>query len=414
MRWHRLVLRLSGVALLVACLAPRASAQHTFVPMDESQRNHLKAYGLAYWALQAPRQFNVEWLLNYRGGAFLILGDDAVGPQANRMGVSFQVVSDAERQHMHQEMEAGNMDVVLLEKAPRVAVYAPPTVDPWDDAVRLALDYAEIPYERIWDPEVLGGRLHDFDWLHLHHEDFTGQFGKFYASFHNAPWYIEQVSTYKKAAAEAGFPSVQAHKHAVVLAIADYVQNGGFVFAMCSATDTFDIALAAGDVDIVPAEIDGTPMTPGFQSLLDFNKTLAFTHFTVEHDANRYEHSDIDVSVRDTTRTYQADRFVLFDFSAKVDPIPTMLVQDHTNSVKDFLGQCTGFDEAKIKPSVTLLAEFPGKGTFTFLGGHDPEDYAHIVNEEPTDLALHKNSPGYRLILNNILFPAARKKERKT
>jgi len=423
---------LRRAALLVAVLligwigAPMlARGQYTLVPMDDTQRDHLKAYGLTYWALQSPRQFTAQWLLNYRGGSFLIQESNLTPRQADLIGVSYEVIGGAQWQAIDAVIAEENMEAVLLEKPPRVAVYAPPDKDPWDDAVMLALHYADIPFEQIWDPQVLSGRVFTYDWVHLHHEDFTGQFGKFYGSFHDAPWYRQKVARFTAAAREAGFAGVAAHKLAVAQAFVEYIRRGGFLFAMCSATDTLDIALAAAGMDIVPPEIDGTPMTPGFQAKLNFNNTLAFHNFRCSTHAYEYEHSDIDIPVS-PTMTPGGESFTLFDFSAKIDTIPTMLVQCHTSRIKEFRGQTTAFRRAKVKDSVTILAEGPGKevvkyvhsnygqGFFTFLAGHDPEDYAHIVGEEPTELSLHKNSPGYRLILNNILFPAAKKRQRRT
>ncbi len=412
------------LALWMGAAVP-ARAQYTLIPMDELQRDHLKAYGLTYWALQAPREFTAEWLLNYRGGAFLVHESGQTVRQADLTGVSYEVVSSAAVDAIHALIAEENMEAVLLEKAPRVAVYAPPDKDPWDDAVLLALDYADIPFDQIWDPEVLSGRAFAYDWVHLHHEDFTGQFGKFYGSFHDAPWYRQKVKRFTEGARQAGFASVAAHKLAVAQAFAEYIRRGGFLFAMCSATDTLDIALAAAGMDIVPAEIDGTPMTPGFQAKLNFNNALAFHNFHCSTKAYEYEHSDIDIPVPPST-VPTGEYFTLFDFSAKIDTIPTMLVQCHTARIKEFRGQTTAFRRAKVKDSATILAEGPGKevvkyvhgnfgqGFFTFLAGHDPEDYAHVVGEDSTELSLHKNSPGYRLILNNILFPAAKKRQRRT
>ncbi len=417
---------LCAIVLVGISLAP--GAQSLLVPMDSSQKNHLKAYGLTYWALQEPRRFKADWLLNYRGGSFLIHEVDQSAEKAALMGVSCQPVGPSEIAEIYQTIERENMDRILLEKAPKIAVYTPPTAEPWDDAVTLALTYAEIPYETLWDEEVLLGRLPNYDWLHLHHEDFTGQYGKFYRTYRNAPWYIEQVKTFEAAARAAGFQSVQEHKAAVAARVVEYVAQGGFLFAMCAATDTLDIARAATGLDIVAPEIDGDGLTPGFQDKLDFTKTLAFENFQLVTDPNIYEFSDIDTSNAPVTpgSRYTAEQFTLFEFSAKFDPVPTMLTQDHVAQVHDFLGQTSAFRKEKIKPSVIILGEFPGQnvakyihgvygqGTFTFLAGHDPEDREHLVGEQATDLAQYPNSPGYRLILNNILFPAAKKKERKT
>jgi hypothetical protein len=329
---------------------------------------------------------------------------------------------------VYAEIEAGNMDVILLEKAPKIAVYTPPNKQVWDDAVTLALAYAEIPYETLWDEEVLRGDLEQYDWLHLHHEDFTGQYGKFYANFRNAPWYIEEVMKNEAMARVLGFAKVSDLKKAVAKMIKEYVLKGGFLFAMCSATDTIDLALAAEHTDIVPAVFDGDPPDPNCQSQLDYSQTLAFENFIVELNPLVYEHSDIDYppSNAPRVRSAEADYFTLFEFSAKYDPVPTMLTQDHVSVVQGFMGQTTGYKRSVIKKPVTILAEVEGteevkyihgnegRGTFTFYGGHDPEDYQHFVYDPPTQLSLHKNSPGYRLILNNILFPAAKKQKRKT
>ena len=421
-----MVVRRAFIIIFFATSA--GSAQNTLIPMEiDGQRDHLRAYGIAYWALESPRNYPVEWLLNYRGGAFLVREAQKTSSRCRLKGVSYQLVDDALVAAVHAEMEKKNMEVVDLEKAPRVAVYAPPENEPWDDAVRLALDYAEITHTLIYDTEVLAGRLHQFDWLHLHHEDFTAQFGKFYRNYRNEPWYREKVQRAGKLAHQLGFPTVAALKMAVAKALKGYMADGGFLFAMCSATDTFDIALAADGMDIIPAEIDGTPIEPGAQARLHFDKCLAFEDFKLVTSALEYEHSDIDVQIPLTSLEFKpGEYFTLFDFSAKIDPIPTMLTQCHTARVKDFRGQCSAFAKDKVKRKVVIMGEMPGgrvvkylhgnfgQGTFTFLAGHDPEDYAHQVGEAPSDLRLHPNSPGYRLILNNILFPAARKKKLKT
>ncbi len=420
---------LVGVALLLAAgfaQPTRAVAARLLVPMDRSQRNHLKAYGLAFWALQ--RGVPVEWLLNYRAGSFLLEYQESVAREAQLRGVSVQSLSEADAASVYAEIDASNMDVVRLEKAPKIAVYTPPNSQPWDDAVTLALEYAQVDYDKLWDEEVLRGKLAEYDWLHLHHEDFTGQYGKFYASYGHEPWYLEQQRLFEAEARRLGFRKVSELKKAVAAAIRDYVERGGFLFAMCSATDTFDIALAAGAVDICHEVFDGDPADPYAQAKLDFSRTVAFEGFTLETNPLVYEFSDIDTTPTDVRRirTAEADYFTLFEFSAKYDPVPTMLTQCHVNIVNGFLGQTTGFRKRVIKESVVILAEVEGadeakyihgqvgKGTFTFLGGHDPEDYQHMVHDPPTNLALFPNSPGYRLILNNILFPAARKKELKT
>ncbi len=397
------------------------------IPMDGAQTDHLKAYGVTYWALQ--QGYKCEWLLNYRSGSFLVYeNNQKTMNRAALKGVTAMPVSNTEIEAIHAEIELENMEKIPLEKAPKVAIYAPPSSDPWDDAVLLALTYADIPYEKLWDSEVLAGRLFDYDWLHLHHEDFTGQFGKFYRSFRNAPWYQEKVRKFESAALKAGFAKVQQHKGAVAKSIRDYVEQGGFLFAMCAATDTLDIALASIGLDIVAPEIDGDGLTPGFQSKLNFSNCFAFEDFNLVTDPMIYEYSDIDTGPSPQTpgARYQANIFQLFEFSAKFDPVPTMLTQDHRARVKDFLGQTTAFRKSKLQPNIVVLADFPGaevakyihgvfgKGTFTFLGGHDPEDPQHLVGEQDTDLSQYPNSPGYRLILNNVLFPAAKKKERKT
>jgi hypothetical protein len=401
-------------------------AQKLLVPMDLKQTDHLKAYGVAYWSLE--RSINVEWLLNYRGGSFMLDYYPAVERELRLRGVAFQNLSGGEASQVYAEIEAGNMDVILLEKAPKIAVYTPPNKQVWDDAVTLALAYAEIPYETLWDEEVLRSDLEQYDWLHLHHEDFTGQYGKFYANFRNAPWYIEEVMKNEAMARVLGFAKVSDLKKAVAKMIKEYVLKGGFLFAMCSATDTIDLALAAEHTDIVPAVFDGDPPDPNCQSQLDYSQTLAFENFIVELNPLVYEHSDIDYppSNAPRLRSAEADYFTLFEFSAKYDPVPTMLTQDHVSVVQGFMGQTTGYKRSVIKKPVTILAEVEGteevkyihgnegRGTFTFYGGHDPEDYQHFVYDPPTQLSLHKNSPGYRLILNNILFPAAKKQKRKT
>jgi len=394
--------------------------------MDFSQRDHLKAYGVAYWCLK--QGYNVEWLLNYRSGSFMADYSEDIADRCRLQGVTFEKIDLPSAGSIYEEIEENNMEVVLLEKAPAVAVYVPPTKEPWDDAVSLALVYAEIPYKTLWDVEVLKGELERYDWLHLHHEDFTAQYGKFYATFRNEPWYREEQTICEATAEKLGFKKVAEEKKAVARVIKDYVARGGFLFAMCSAPETIDIALSAEKVDIVPQEFDGDPPDPDCQKRLDYTKTFAFTDFTLSLNPLEYRHSDIDTYLdrflwRIDSRN---DYFTLFDFSAKLDPVPSMLVQNHVNVVRGFMGQTTAFRKSLLKKFVTILAEMEGKdevryihgnfgrGTFTFLSGHDPEDYEHRVGDPPTDLSLHKSSPGYRLILNNILFPAAKKKERKT
>jgi hypothetical protein len=393
------------------------------INMDLAQTDHLKAYGVAYWCLE--RGHNVEWLLNYRGGSFMTDATEENLALCRLRGVAHGVIGGAQVATIYQEIEGGNMEVVLLEKAPSIAIYTPPSSEPWDDAVTMALTYAEIPYTTLWDEEVLRGDLEEHDWLHLHHEDFTGQFGKF-ISFKNQEWYRRQKIESEAMARQIGFAKVPDLKKAVVQMIKDYVTRGGFLFAMCCAPNTMDIALAAQGVDIVPTEYDGDPADPNCQARLDFSKTFAFENFVLESNPYLSPFDNIDVNRVNTPQRIKAYDFTLFDFSAKYDPVPTMLVQDHVAYIKGYYGLLTSFNKPVIKQSVTILAEVPGKGmanyihgnlgrgTFTFLGGHDPEDYEHAIGDPPTQLSLHKSSPGYRLILNNILFPAARKKERKT
>ena len=415
----------SLVLILSCCGAVGAPAQSwLLVPMDLTQANHLKAYGLAFQVLTGGD--NVNWLLNYRGGSFLMRATAGTTLSARLRGVSFEAIGDDEVAVIRATIASGNMEEILLEKPPRIAVYAPPNFQPWDDAVTLALTYAEIPFEQIFDRDVLAGRLGDYDWLHLHHEDFTGQFGKFYAAFRMAPWYMEQQAMMEEMAQSLGFDAVWKLKHAVVLKVRDYVENGGFLFAMCSATDTFDLGLAYLGTDIVPSVVDGTPLDPARESKRDDGRTLAFRDFTLINDPLVYEFSTIDTSDYARLRGPVGDYFTLFGFSAKHDPVPTMLTQCHVNVINGFMGQTTGFRKDNLKRHVVILAQVEGTeevryihgklglGTFTFLGGHDPEDYQHAVGDPPTDLDLYRTSPGYRLILNNVLFPAARKKPQKT
>ena len=396
------------------------------VPMDLTQNDHLKSYGIAFFALK--NNINVEWLLNYRGGSFLIDARESIITECKLRGVTFSLITAEILLSIYSEVDQNNMDIVLLEKAPKIAIYSPENKQPWDDAVTLALTYAEVNYETLWDRRVLEGKLSEFDWLHLHHEDFTGQYGKFYRSHHNSKWYVEQKKQYEKLAKQFGFISVHEQKKAIARKINDYVGNGGFLFAMCSATDSYDIALSMENLDGVHSVFDGTSIEGELQSKLQYDKTLAFKDFRIISDPMVYEFSDIDYppSHNPVTRGAEADYFSLFEFSAKYDPVPTMLTQNHVSVVKGFMGQTTGFHKNRIKSHIIIMGEDPasdqvkylhgnfGKGTFTFYGGHDPEDYQHFVGDPPTDLKLHRNSPGYRLILNNILFPAARKKERKT
>jgi hypothetical protein len=406
------------------CGAGGALAQQVLVPMDLTQTNHLKAYGLAYFAL--TKGIQVDWLLNYRGGSFLMSDTQDIELEARLRNVSFQPVTGAEVAAIQSEIANNNMESVRLEKAPKMAIYVPPLKQPWDDAVMMALDYAQVPYTRVFDEDVLAGDLSKYDWLHLHHEDFTGQYGKFYGAYRNTDWYQADQRDAETRAKRLGFAKVSDEKKAVAEAIRTFVMNGGFLFAMCSATDTFDIALAAHDVDIVPAEFDYDGLTPGFQDKLDYDRCFAFTGFHLITSALIYEFSDIDTSDYAAARGPDADYFNLFEFSAKFDPVPAMLTQNHVSVVKGFLGQTTGFKKSLVKKNVVILGEDAvhnevkylhgnvGRGTFTFLGGHDPEDYQHAVGDPATDLSLHVNSPGYRLILNNVLFPAAKKKTLKT
>ncbi|MFQ6612950.1 MAG: asparagine synthetase B [Fidelibacterota bacterium] len=415
--------RYSIILLLASCMA---LGQKLLIPMDLVQKDHLKAYGIAYWVL--TKGINIEWVLNFRGGSFLLDNYPDIESECQVRGITVESISAKEALAIYNTVENNNMDIVLLEKAPKIAIYTPPNKQPWDDAVTLALTYAEIPYKTLWDEEVFQGQLEQYDWLHLHHEDFTGQYGKFYRNYRTAGWYINQQTQFEALARRLGFSSVPEEKKALARVIKSYVTAGGFLFAMCSATDSYDIALAEENIDAAATVFDGTPVDPQVQKKLDYSKTFAFTDFKLITDPMIYEFSDIDYPPSDNpiTRGADADYFTLFEFSAKYDPVPTMLTQDHVPVIKGFMGQTTGFNQDKIKKHVLILGEDPttpqvkylhgnyGEGTFTFLGGHDPEDYQHFVGDPPTDLSLHRNSPGYRLILNNILFPAARKKERKT
>jgi len=401
-----------------------AQAAYILIPMDNTQRNHLKAYGIAYFVLN--NDVEVSWLLNYRGGSFMFPHHALFEEECLVRGVSMQVIADVQANAILQEIAIPevNMEEVKLHKVPRIAVYSPPNSLPWDDAVTLALTYAEIPYDPIYDEQVLSGILPMYDWLHLHHEDFTGQYGKFWFAYRNAPWYKEDVRLAESTAQKLGYQKVSQLKLAVALKIRDFVAGGGYMFAMCSAPESIDIALAAEGVDIVHEVFDGDPVDPQAQQKLDFGRTFAFHNFEIVSNPNIYEKSNIDVPK--TGRDERTDFFTLFEFSAKWDPVPTMLTQNHATILKGFMGQTTAFRSELIKPSVTILGEtrakeearylhgIMGKGTFTFLGGHDPEDYRHFVGDPPTDLNLFTNSPGYRLILNNVLFPAARKQKQKT
>lgn len=412
--------------ILLFLISFSVKANFILLPMDETtQKNHLKAYGITYWALD--KQYKASWLLNYRGGSFLLPDVPEIRKECQIRGVSFEVLSDAEGTSILADISSPsqNMEAVVLEKAPKIAVYSPPGKQPWDDAVTMVLTYAEIPFKVVYDEEVLSDQLLLYDWLHLHHEDFTGQYGKFYGAYRNAPWYIDQKKDAEALAAKLGFAKVSQDKLAVAKKIRDFVIGGGFMFAMCSATDTYDIALAAEGTDICAAVFDGDPIDPNCQTKLDYSKTFAFKDFQVITDPNIYEHSSIDNNLQRNVPPEQ-DYFTLFDFSAKWDPVPTMLTQCQTRTVKGFMGQSTAFIKKYIKSNVLILGENKpanearyihggyGLGFWTFYGGHDPEDYRHYVGDPPTDLALHPNSPGFRLILNNILFPAAKKKHQKT
>lgn len=404
-------------------------ANSILLPMDaEGQQNHLKAYGITYWVL--TKDYKVNWLLNYRGGSFLMPDSEEIRKECKIRGVTFEIISDGETASILNEISSPsqNMESVVLEKAPKIAVYTPKGKQPWDDAVTMVLTYAEIPYTEIYDEEVLSDQLLLYEWLHLHHEDFTGQYGKFFGAYKNAPWYIEQKLQAEELAKKLGYNKVSEEKLAVSKKIRDYVIGGGFMFAMCSATDSFDIALSANGVDICEPMFDGDPSDANYQEKIDYNNTFAFKNFTLEKSPIVYEFSDIDTTNdRQNKRVpFEQDYFSLMDFSAKWDPIPTMLCQNHTQLVKGFMGQTTAFSGDKIKSNILRLGECKingearyihgtiGKGMFTFYGGHDPEDYQHKVGDPPTVLDLHPNSPGYRLILNNVLFPAAKKKKQKT
>jgi len=413
--------------LLIAFCCHQALAAYMLIPMDESQKNHLKAYGIAYWILKA--EVEVDWLLNYRGGSFMCKYAKEIETECVIRGVSFEIIADAQSTAILQQIADPevNMDVAKLEKAPRVAVYSPKNKQPWDDAVTLVLTYAEVPYDVLYDDEVLDGKLLLYDWLHLHHEDFTGQYGRFWANYRTAPWYIEQEKYSEEMARRNGFNKVSELKLAVANRIKEYTVGGGFLFAMCSGTDSYDIALAAHELDICESMFDGDGSTPDYNKKLDYENTLAFEKFTLVTDPSRYEFSNIDATEsRHGQVTEKTDFFTLFEFSAKWDPVPTMLCQNHMQVIRGFMGQTTAFKKDYVKSDVVVMGENRslnearyihgniGKGQWTFYGGHDPEDYQHFVYDPPTDLNLHPDSPGYRLILNNILFPAARKKKQKT
>lgn len=403
-----------------------ARANYIFIPMDGKQVNHLKAYGIAYWVLKSENE--VDWLLNYRGGSFMCKFHPKIQNELVVRGVSYEIISDADANAIITEIAspAVNYDLMKLEKYPRIAVYSPKSKQPWDDAVTLVLTYAEIPYDVIFDDDVMAGNLPKYDWLHLHHEDFTGQYGKFYGNYANMPWYIEQQKEAEEIARRNGFHKVSQLKLAVAKHIKEFVAGGGFLFAMCSASDSYDIALAAEGVDICERMYDGDPADPQAQEKLNYENTFAFTDFRLVRDPYQYEFSDIDNNAPERPLRQDNDYFTIFEFSAKWDPIPSMLTQNHTKVIKGFYGQTTAYKKRLVKSDVVIMGETKvlseakylhgvfGKGFWTFYGGHDPEDYQHQVGEEPTDLSLHPNSPGFRLILNNILFPAAKKKKQKT
>jgi hypothetical protein len=415
------------IILFLCCIFRPAFGAYILVPMDESQKNHLKAYGIAYWVLK--KDVEVSWLLNYRGGSFMFQYVKTIEEECTIRGVSCQIIADAQASAILEEISDPqvNMENIKLHKAPRIAVYSPKNKLPWDDAVTLVLTYAEIPYDVLYDEEIITGLLPMYDWLHLHHEDFTGQYGKFWASFKGFPWYQEDVNVQEESAKKLGFSKVSQMKLSVAKKIRDFVAGGGYLFSMCSAPDSYDVALSADGIDICDVMFDGDPPDPAAQSKLNFGNCFAFENFSLVTNPYQYEISSIDVTeTRPKNITRENDFFTLFDFSAKWDPVPSMLCQDHESLIHGFMGQTTAFNEKYIKPNVILLGETKslnearyihgdfGKGTWTFLGGHDPEDYQHLVGDPPTDLNLHPNSPGYRLILNNILFPAAKKQKRKT
>ena len=417
------------IATYLLLLSSALHAAYILIPMDNTQKNHLKAYGIAYLALK--NEVEIQWLLNYRGGSFMLKQIKELESECVIRGVSYELIADARSTAILQEIADPevNMDAVKMEKAPKVAVYSPKSKQPWDDAVTLALTYAEIPYEVVYDEDIIGGKLPLYDWLHLHHEDFTGQYGKFYSQYSNTAWYKEQVRASEASAKALGFSKVSQLKLAVAKKIRDFTAGGGFLFTMCSAPDSYDIALAADGLDICESMFDGDGADPNATSKLDFSKTFAFTNFSLNTNPYEYSKSNIDMTrlrVEKYGISKSNDFFTLFDFSAKWDPVPTMLCQNHEKIVKGFWGQTVAFNKSFIKPNILIMGENKsanearyihgeyGKGTFTFYSGHDPEDYQHRVEDPPTDLSLHPNSPGYRLILNNILFPAAKKKKQKT
>jgi hypothetical protein len=409
---------------VITLLSVNTARAQLLVPMDNSQSNHLKAYGLTFWTLE--RKLTAEWLLNYRSGSFLLPDRADIRREAALRGVSFETLSGAQLAQIRMQVEESNMESVILEKAPKIAVYTPSGTNPWDDAVTLALTYADVPYEKVWDPEVLQGRLKEYDWLHLHHEDFTGQYSKFYINYAGAPWLVEAVHQNDGVAKQFGHPNVPASKKAVAEEIRRYVSDGGFLFAMCTATETIELALAAVNVDIAAPFSDGTPIDANATRKMQWDRTLAFQNAEVQVNAGVSSFSDIDGHQVNTPWRQPLGAFTLFDFAPKFDPVPSMLVQNHENVIPDFYGLTTSFRKDRIKGGIIILAQEQGtawtkyihgsfgQGTWTFLGGHDPEDPQHQVGDAPTDLNLHPHSPGYRLILNNVLFPAAKKKTLKT
>jgi hypothetical protein len=416
------------ICILLVALSANSFASSLLIPMDESQKDHLKSYGIAFWALQ--HELEIHWLLNYRGGSFMIPASKTLTKECDIRGITYEVIGDAAASNILAEIANPemNQDAVKLEKAPKIAVYSPPGKQPWDDAVTLVLKYAEIPYEVVYDEELYLDKLKDYDWLHLHHEDFTGQYGKFYGSFANAAWYQNDVKQNEALAKKLGFAKVSQMKLASCKKIKEFVFGGGFLFAMCSASDSYDIALAAEGVDICESIYDHDPADKDINKKIDPSKGFAFENYKIHTNPYEYEYSDIDTYTtrRQFGMTEKTDVFTLFDFSAKWDPVPSMLCQNHTQTIKAFWGQTVAFDKKYVRKNVLIMGESKafgearyihgehGKGTWTFYGGHDPEDYEHRVEEPPTDLSLHPNSPGYRLILNNILFPAAKKKKQKT
>jgi hypothetical protein len=427
MKPETLNLKQLTIFFTILLISLKSFAGFILIPMDDvKQKQHLKAYGITFWVLEKGQK--VQWLLNYEGGSFLMVDEDATRKECQIRGVTYEILNETQAAEILEFIASPsqNMEAVVLEKAPKIAVYSPKGKAPWDDAVTLVLNYAEIPYETIYDEEVLADKLILYDWLHLHHEDFTGQYGKFYANYRTFPWYIEQKQEAEALATKLGYSKVSEEKLAVALKIREFVIGGGFMFAMCSATDSFDIALAAEGVDICESMFDGDPSEPGYQEKLNFSKTFAFTEFILERSPLIYEFSSIDTTTKRGNVPRTSDYFTLMNFSAKWDPIPTMLCQNHTSLVKGFMGQSTAFDPETLKSDVLIMGDnqingearyihgVKGKGMWTFYGGHDPEDYQHRVGDHHTELELHPTSPGYRLILNNVLFPAAKKKEMKT